>query len=74
MYTNKPDKTFFYDKLAAHKKWDEFSNQYETARRLELIFGELLSFNELKNKLFLDAGSGGGHFSHAAETVYFSIH
>lgn len=65
-YVNK-GKTFFYDKLASQYKWDEFANEYETARRLKLIFGKLLAPSELKDKLFLDAGSGGGHFSHAAE-------
>lgn len=66
MNNNNQHKTFFYDKLASQYKWDEFANKYETARRLKIIFGELVYPSELKDRLFLDAGSGGGHFSHAA--------
>jgi len=69
MDTDHTNKTFVYDKLASEKRWDSFANKYETARRLRLIFGTLLDESELKNSLFLDAGSGGGHFSHAAESL-----
>lgn len=69
MHNNPSDKTFFYDKLASQYKWDEFANEYETARRLKIIFGKLVEPSELKGRLFLDAGSGGGHFSHAAESL-----
>lgn len=69
MQTNQTNKTFVYDKLASEKRWDSFANQYETSRRLNLIFNTLLDESELKNSLFLDAGSGGGHFSHAAESL-----
>ncbi|GBE17353.1 ubiquinone biosynthesis O-methyltransferase [bacterium BMS3Abin15] len=69
MHKNQVNKTFIYDKLAARNKWDDFANEYETARRLQLIFGKLIDPSELKNRLFLDAGSGGGHFSHAAENL-----
>ena len=69
MYNNKSNKTFFYDKLAGQHKWAEFANEYETARRLKLIFGELITPSELKNRQFLDAGSGGGHFSQAADSL-----
>ena len=62
------NKTFAYDKLATQKKWDEFANTYETARRLKFIFEKLIDPSELKDRLFLDAGSGGGHFSHTAES------
>lgn len=68
MHNKQPDKTYFYDKLASQNKWDEFANKYETARRLELIFEKLIAPSELKGKLLLDAGSGGGHFSQAAES------
>lgn len=69
MHNNHPDKTFAYDKLAARNKWDEFANEYETARRLTLIFEELIDVSELTGSLLLDAGSGGGHFSQAAESL-----
>ena len=68
MHNKQPDKTYFYDKLASQNKWDEFANKYETARRLELIFEKLITPSELKDRLFLDAGSGGGHFSQVAES------
>lgn len=68
MHSKQSNKTYFYDKLASQNKWDDFANKYETARRLELIFGKLIAPSELKDRLFLDAGSGGGHFSHAAQS------
>ncbi len=69
MHSNTSNKTFYYDKLAGQYKWDDFANKYETTRRLKLIFGKLITPSELKNRQFLDAGSGGGHFSHAAESL-----
>lgn len=69
MHNKQSNKTYFYDKLASQNKWDEFADKYETTRRLELVFGKLIAPSELKDKLFLDAGSGGGHFSHAAEKL-----
>ena len=68
MHNKQSNKTYFYDKLASQNKWDDFANKYETARRLEIIFDRLIAPSELQDKLFLDAGSGGGHFSHAAES------
>jgi len=59
-------KDTFYDRLIANQEWDSVTNRYETARRLELIFGRLLSEAAMKGQRFLDAGSGGGHFSAAA--------
>lgn len=53
----------FYDRMAAEADWDTWTNNYETQRRIDLIFGELLSDIELTGKKLLDAGSGGGHFS-----------
>ena len=55
MHNNIPNKTLFYDKLAAQKKWDEFANEYETTRRLKIIFDDFIVVSELRNKLFLDA-------------------
>lgn len=56
----------FYDRMAAEGDWDTWTNNYETQRRINLIFGELLSDIALHGKTLLDAGSGGGHFSAAA--------
>ncbi len=63
------DKTYFYDKLASRKEWEDFANKYETSRRLTLIFDRLLDRTEMEGKWFLDVGSGGGHFSHAARCL-----
>jgi 2-polyprenyl-3-methyl-5-hydroxy-6-metoxy-1,4-benzoquinol methylase len=63
------DKTFIYDKLASKNRWDDFANEYETSRRLNLVFGDLIQPAELENRLFLDAGSGGGHFSQTAVSL-----
>ncbi len=60
------NKTYIYDELAAKTRWEDFANQYETKRRLKIIFETLIEQSELKGKAFLDAGSGGGHFSQAA--------
>ena len=57
------DRTTFYDRMSADKDWDEWTNTYETQRRLDLIFGDLLEDVELQGVHFLDAGCGGGHFS-----------
>ena len=46
--------------------WDDFTNNYETRRRLDLIFNRLIKPSELAGRYLLDAGSGGGHFSEAA--------
>lgn len=54
---------FFYDRMVASGDWDDVTNVYETSRRVELIFGRLLEGVPLEGVEFLDAGSGGGHFS-----------
>jgi len=59
-------KTFFYEQLGSRHEWEEFSNRYETVRRLELVYKKLLHPDEVRGSRFLDAGSGGGHFSAAA--------
>ena len=56
------DVDLFYDRMVKEKDWDETANNYETQRRLELVF-RLLSRYDLRGKTFLDGGSGGGHFS-----------
>jgi 2-polyprenyl-3-methyl-5-hydroxy-6-metoxy-1,4-benzoquinol methylase len=54
---------YFYDRMVASGDWDDVTNVYETSRRVELIFGRLLAGVPLEGARFLDAGSGGGHFS-----------
>jgi 2-polyprenyl-3-methyl-5-hydroxy-6-metoxy-1,4-benzoquinol methylase len=54
---------YFYDRMVASGDWDDVTNIYETSRRVELIFGRLLEGVRLDGAEFLDAGSGGGHFS-----------
>jgi 2-polyprenyl-3-methyl-5-hydroxy-6-metoxy-1,4-benzoquinol methylase len=56
----------FYDQLAASHEWEQVTNRYETHRRLQLIFDRLLGRRDLRGMRFLDAGSGGGHFSAVA--------
>lgn len=60
------EKEFFYENYLENAAWDDFANQYETSRRLNLIFSRLIKPSELEGKSLLDAGSGGGHFSEAA--------
>lgn len=56
-----------YNQLARGADWDRFANTYETQRRLELIFDRLIHSSEVLGARLLDAGSGGGHFSQAAQ-------
>jgi len=60
------EKVFFYENYLSKGTWDDFTNNYETSRRLDLIFNRLIKPSELLGKSLLDAGSGGGHFSEAA--------
>src|SRR5688572_19595452 len=54
---------YFYDRMVQSGDWDDVANVYETSRRVELVFGRLLEGVPLEGARFLDAGSGGGHFS-----------
>jgi 2-polyprenyl-6-hydroxyphenyl methylase/3-demethylubiquinone-9 3-methyltransferase len=63
------EKQFFYENYLSNGAWDDFTNNYETSRRLELIFQRLIKPSELAGKSLLDAGSGGGHFSGAASDL-----
>lgn len=56
------DVDLFYDRMVQEKDWDETANNFETQRRLEIVFRLLADF-DLNGKTFLDGGSGGGHFS-----------
>ena len=63
MKNRQSDKTFFYDNFA--EQFDKKMNMYDTSRRLEVIFRELLT-EDLSGKMLLDAGSGTGWFSREA--------
>jgi 2-polyprenyl-3-methyl-5-hydroxy-6-metoxy-1,4-benzoquinol methylase len=60
---NTSERDYFYDRMVASGDWDDVANVYETSRRTELVFGRLLEGVPLQGVRFLDAGSGGGHFS-----------
>jgi SAM-dependent methyltransferase len=57
-------KRYFYDTIAAD--FDRILNPYDLERRLEIVFDELLSPDELKGKRVLDVGAGTGWFSQRA--------
>ena len=59
-------KGLVHERLAAEHQWDDFANRFETRRRLQIVFEQLLGDHQLIGRRFLDAGSGGGHFSAAA--------
>jgi ubiquinone/menaquinone biosynthesis C-methylase UbiE len=63
MAINHDEKMFFYDRFA--EQFDNKMNMYDTHRRLEVIFKELLTEN-VSGKTLLDAGSGTGWFSREA--------
>ena len=54
-------KARFYDTIAG--EFDALSNQYDTRRRLEIVFDELISPAELAGRAVLDVGCGTGWFS-----------
>ena len=60
------ERDFYYERIVRSADWDDTANPFETRRRLETIFGELLADRDLTGLRWLDAGSGGGHFSFAA--------
>ena len=60
-----PDaKALFYDTIA--DRFDEVSNRYDTTRRLEIVFDELLADVPLAARSVLDVGCGSGWFSQRA--------
>ena len=62
------DKQQTYRRLVEeYGDWDQFANNVETQRRLRIVFDRLLGNVPLDGVSFLDAGSGGGHFSAEAE-------
>jgi 2-polyprenyl-3-methyl-5-hydroxy-6-metoxy-1,4-benzoquinol methylase len=54
-------KARFYDTIA--DEFDALSNQYDTRRRLEIVFDELLKDFDLRGRSVLDVGCGSGQFS-----------
>lgn len=58
------DKRFFYEEFAG--EFDNRMNMYDTLRRVEIIFDELLENEDFKNRSLLDAGCGTGWFSRRA--------
>lgn len=60
---SKDEKMYFYDRFA--ESFDKKMNMYDTNRRLEIIFDEILT-EDIRGKELLDAGSGTGWFSKRA--------
>jgi 2-polyprenyl-3-methyl-5-hydroxy-6-metoxy-1,4-benzoquinol methylase len=57
-------KELYYNEIA--NEFDFIVNQYDTRRRIEVIFDEFLENHDLNRKLFLDAGCGTGWFTKEA--------
>ena len=57
-------RAYFYDTIA--DSYDSIMNRYDLTRRLEIVFGRLLSNEGLKGSKVLDVGSGTGWFSSKA--------
>jgi SAM-dependent methyltransferase len=55
------ERAYFYDTIA--DRFDTISNPYDTARRLEIVFDELLGRRQLCGVSVLDVGCGSGRFS-----------
>ena len=60
MNNNKYSKMYFYESFA--ESFDSKMNMYDTNKRLEVVFNELLT-EDIGNKILLDAGCGTGWFS-----------
>ncbi len=57
-------KAYFYDTIAAD--FDVVSNRYDTMRRLDVVYDELLDRVDLRGSTLLDVGCGSGWFSQRA--------
>ena len=56
-------KMYFYESIA--EEFDSKMNMYDTKKRLDVVFNELLT-EDISNKNLLDAGCGTGYFSERA--------
>lgn len=57
----KDERAYFYDTIA--DSFDAIDNPYDTGRRLEIVFDELLNGVDLRGRTLLDVGCGFGAFS-----------
>ncbi len=55
------DKLYFYETIA--DRFDAIANSYDTQRRVEIVFDELLAVEDLAGRSVLDVGCGTGWFS-----------
>ena len=58
------ERAYFYDTIA--DRFDEVSNPYDTQRRLEIVFDEMLGRDALEGVSVLDVGCGSGRFTERA--------
>ena len=58
------EKLYFYDSIA--ERFDAVSNWYDTERRLDIVFDEMLAGEDLSGRSVLDVGCGSGWFSQRA--------
>lgn len=61
---SRDEKMYFYDRFAA--QFECAVNMYDTTRRLDVVFDELLAGEPVQGSRLLDAGSGLGWFSKRA--------
>lgn len=58
------NKMYFFERFA--DEFDSRVNKYDTNKRLQVVFNELLKEYDLTDKILLDAGCGTGWFSREA--------
>ena len=57
----KDSRLYFYDTIA--ERFDQVANSYDTQRRIEIVFDELLTAENVRGRSVLDVGCGTGWFS-----------